>query len=57
MKHHIGQRVSYGGARCTIRYIGTIAKQKGEWLGVEWDARHRGKHHGVHEGVKYFDCE
>jgi dynactin complex subunit len=56
MTFHVGQRLSYGGQRCTVRYIGTVAKLKGEWLGVEWDERHRGKHHGEHDGVKYFEC-
>ena len=51
-----GQRVSYSGALCTVRYIGEVQGTKGQWIGVEWDDPARGKHDGSHEGVKYFDC-
>ncbi|KAL2430575.1 hypothetical protein ABEF95_011247 [Exophiala dermatitidis] len=53
---YIGQRRSYGGALCTVRYIGTLANTKGEWLGVEWDDVSRGKHDGQHEGRRIFHC-
>lgn len=56
MTFHVGQRLSYGGQRCTLRYVGPVSKLKGEWLGVEWDGRNRGKHRGEHDGVKYFEC-
>lgn len=51
-----GQRRSYSGAPCTVRYIGHVHGTKGQWLGVEWDDPQRGKHDGSHNGVKYFDC-
>lgn len=54
---HIGQRLSFAGALCTVRYIGTVKGTEGEWLGVEWDDPGRGKHVGGHEGVKYFKCK
>ena len=54
---YIGQRLSFSGALCTIRYIGLVQKTKGDWLGVEWDDPNRGKHNGSHDGVKYFDCQ
>ncbi|KFA52493.1 hypothetical protein S40293_05646 [Stachybotrys chartarum IBT 40293] len=54
--HHIGQRISYDGALCTVRYIGPVAGQTGSWLGVEWDDASRGKHDGSHKGVRYFTC-
>ncbi|KAL2416147.1 hypothetical protein ABEF91_004316 [Exophiala dermatitidis] len=53
---YIGQRRSYGRALCTVRYIGTLANTKGEWLGVEWDDVSRGKHDGQHEGRRIFHC-
>ena len=53
---YIGQRVSYGGDLCTIRYIGEVKGVKGEWLGVEWDDPSRGKHSGEVDGVRYFTC-
>ena len=53
----IGQRLSYSGARCTVRYIGPIEGTKGDWLGVEWDDPTRGKHSGEHQGIKYFECQ
>ncbi|KJZ78425.1 hypothetical protein HIM_02463 [Hirsutella minnesotensis 3608] len=52
----VGQRVSYGGALCTVRYVGDVAGTTGSWLGVEWDDASRGKHDGSHNGVRYFSC-
>jgi dynactin complex subunit len=52
----IGQRRSYDGALCTVRYIGEVAGASGSWLGVEWDDPSRGKHDGHHKGVRYFSC-
>lgn len=54
--HHVGRRLSYASARCTVRYFGEVQGTTGEWLGVEWDDHSRGKHDGSHGGVKYFDC-
>ncbi|KAM0287712.1 hypothetical protein ACHAQH_000243 [Verticillium albo-atrum] len=54
--HHLGQRLSYDGALCTVRYIGEVAGTTGTWLGVEWDDPSRGKHDGNHQGVRYFEC-
>jgi len=53
---YIGQRRSYGGALCSVRYHGPLSGTKGEWLGVEWDDPTRGKHDGVHEGQRIFQC-
>lgn len=52
----IGQRLSFDGALCTVRYIGEVAGTSGVWLGVEWDDGARGKHDGHHKGVRYFSC-
>ena len=49
----------------SIRYVGKIFNnpKAGDfiWIGVEWDfeAIHGGpgKHQGIVDGVKYFDCE
>lgn len=54
--HRIGQRVSYDGALCTVRFVGDVAGTVGTWLGVEWDDATRGKHDGCHKGVRYFSC-
>ncbi|KAL9484829.1 hypothetical protein ACSS6W_003618 [Trichoderma asperelloides] len=54
--HHIGQRISYDGAPCTVRYVGEVAGTTGGWLGVEWDDAARGKHDGSHKGTRYFTC-
>ncbi|KAF7548456.1 hypothetical protein G7046_g8666 [Stylonectria norvegica] len=51
-----GQRVSYDGALCTVRFVGEVAGTTGAWLGVEWDDPARGKHSGCHKGVQYFSC-
>ncbi|KAL2125284.1 hypothetical protein VTJ04DRAFT_1649 [Mycothermus thermophilus] len=53
----IGERRSYDGALCTVRYIGEVAGTTGSWLGVEWDDPSRGKHDGQHKGVRYFTCK
>ncbi|KAI5466189.1 hypothetical protein BGZ63DRAFT_375567 [Mariannaea sp. PMI_226] len=54
--YYTGQRISYDGALCTVRYIGEVAGTTGSWLGVEWDDPARGKHDGCHKGVRYFSC-
>ncbi|KAM6939614.1 tubulin-specific chaperone E [Xenentodon cancila] len=51
-----GRRVSCGGERATVRYVGPVPPTAGLWLGVEWDNPERGKHDGSHEGVQYFTC-
>lgn len=56
-EHHLGQRLSYDGALCTVRYIGDVGGTTGLWLGVEWDDPSRGKHDGAHKGTRYFNCE
>ncbi|KAI0148132.1 RNI-like protein [Hypoxylon sp. NC0597] len=52
----VGDRLSYDGAVCTVRYIGEVSGTSGTWLGVEWDDPGRGKHDGSHKGVRYFTC-
>lgn len=51
-----GRRISYDGALCTVRYCGSLPGTKGIWLGVEWDAPGRGKHDGIFQGKRYFEC-
>ncbi|EXJ85067.1 hypothetical protein A1O3_05742 [Capronia epimyces CBS 606.96] len=51
---YIGQRRSYAGALCTVRYIGPLSNTAGDWLGVEWDDASRGKHDGQYEGKRIF---
>lgn len=52
----LGQRRSFDGHLCTIRYVGTVQGTTGDWLGVEWDDATRGKHSGEHKGIRYFSC-
>lgn len=52
----IGQRLSYNGVLCTVRYVGEVSGTTGTWLGVEWDDPSRGKHDGSHKGTRYFEC-
>lgn len=54
---HIGQRLSFDSSLCTVRYVGEVAGTTGAWLGVEWDNASRGKHAGVHKGVRYLTCK
>ncbi|KAG4032483.1 hypothetical protein MFRU_007g03840 [Monilinia fructicola] len=50
--YRVGQRVSFQGQLCTIRYIGEVKDTEKEWLGVEWDDPSRGKN----DGKGYFEC-
>ncbi|KAI8606037.1 hypothetical protein EDD21DRAFT_410545 [Dissophora ornata] len=52
----VGQRVEAEHFRGTVRYVGEVPPTKGDWIGVEWDDKERGKHSGEHNGTKYFDC-
>lgn len=52
----VGRRVSCGGERATVRYVGPVPPTAGLWLGVEWDNPERGKHDGSHDGLQYFTC-
>lgn len=51
--YYVGQRVSFQGQPCTIRYIGEVKDTEKEWLGVEWDDPSRGKN----DGKGYFECK
>lgn len=53
--HHLGGRLSFSDALCTVRYIGPLPDQKGDWLGVEWDEPDRGKHNGHYKGKRLFE--
>ncbi|KAF9280409.1 hypothetical protein BGZ68_007251 [Mortierella alpina] len=52
----VGQRIESEYNRGTVRYIGPVPPTKGEWIGVEWDDKARGKHSGEHNGQQYFQC-
>ncbi|KFW77842.1 Tubulin-specific chaperone E [Manacus vitellinus] len=52
----LGRRVSCGTDYGTVRYMGSVARTSGIWLGVEWDDPQRGKHDGCYEGTQYFKC-
>ncbi|KAK8090021.1 hypothetical protein PG997_004982 [Apiospora hydei] len=56
-KAKVGDRLSYDGAVCTVRYLGEVAGTTGSWIGVEWDDASRGKHDGSHKGQRYFTCK
>lgn len=40
----------------TVRYFGPLDGTTGLWLGVEWDNSARGKHDGIKDGKRYFNC-
>ena len=52
----VGQRLIVGKHAATIRYIGSVDGQQGDWAGLEWDDPTRGKHDGSHGGTRYFTC-
>ncbi|KAL6768265.1 TFCE1 [Auxenochlorella protothecoides x Auxenochlorella symbiontica] len=54
----VGDRIVLQGThRGTIRYIGSVPNQAGEWTGVEWDDASRGKHDGCVAGQRLFTCQ
>jgi hypothetical protein len=52
----VGARLVIGRHKVTVKYVGPVAGQDGEWVGLEWDDADRGKHSGEHDGRHYFDC-
>ena len=57
MENYTGQRLSYEGHRCSVRYVGIVGGTDGVWLGVEWDEDTRGKHDGTVKDKRYFRCK
>ena len=52
-----GDRVeAVDGARGRVRWVGVVDGRDGEWIGIQWDERRRGKHDGVVDGKRYFTC-
>ncbi|KAJ7161512.1 hypothetical protein C8R43DRAFT_1063744 [Mycena crocata] len=51
-----GTRLCLAGHFGTIKFVGNIENTSGIWLGVEWDDPKRGKHDGVKDGKRYFNC-
>ncbi|KRZ75125.1 Tubulin-specific chaperone E [Trichinella papuae] len=51
----IGCRVRHRGARGVVKFCGKIGLLDGEWLGIDWDERSRGKHDGTYQNVRYFE--
>ncbi|KRX25058.1 Tubulin-specific chaperone E [Trichinella nelsoni] len=51
----IGCRVRHRGARGVVKFCGRIGSLDGEWLGIEWDEKSRGKHDGTYQNVRYFE--
>jgi hypothetical protein len=53
----LGSRIVVGDKYlATVRYIGPVDGQSGEWAGLEWDDPTRGKHDGSTGGRRYFQC-
>lgn len=52
----VGTRLAYAGYTGTVRFVGAVHGTSGIWLGVEWDDPKRGKHDGVKDGRRYFNC-
>lgn len=58
MELEIGDRLSYNGELCTVRFIGDIPAWPNDVaLGVEWDNLEKGKHDGSYKGIRYFESE
>ena len=54
----VGDRVQERGGeeQGSLRWRGTLEGTEGEWLGIEWDSRERGKHRGEYKGEQVFQC-
>lgn len=52
----VGTRLSHSGYIGTVRFVGQVDGTQGTWIGVEWDDPQRGKHDGVKDGKRYFNC-
>lgn len=52
----VGRRVCIGTYFGVVRYVGPIPGTESIWVGVEWDDSSRGKHNGIHNGVRYFNA-
>ncbi len=52
----VGARLQIGRDRATVRYVGPVDGQVGQWVGLEWDDPARGKHDGSTGGKQYFVC-
>jgi len=54
----LGDRIeSVDGFRGWVRYVGEVAgRREREWYGIEWDEEKRGKHDGIYDGYRYFEC-
>lgn len=50
----IGRRVCIGTYTGVVRYFGPIPGTESVWVGIEWDDSSRGKHDGIHNGIRYF---
>lgn len=53
---NIQDRVRLEGHNATVRYIGEVLGQAGDWVGLEWDVESRGKNDGSVKGHQYFRC-
>jgi len=50
----IGRKVNVSEFTGFARYVGPIPGTEDIWVGVEWDDPNRGKHDGIHNGIRYF---
>lgn len=48
-----GHRARVGAHRATVRYVGSVQGQEGQWVGLEWDEAGRGKHDGTVDGTRW----
>ena len=58
VNYNVGDRVRdlTDNERATVLYVGLVPPTSGEWLGVNWDSKDRGKHNGCNpkDGKRYF---
>ena len=50
----VGDRVQVAHHRATVKYVGEVEGQSGQWVGLDWDDASRGKNDGSTGGQAYF---
>ena len=59
----VGRRIENQNDYGTVKYHGKLLHHDEKqdpnqiWVGVQWDKASRGRHNGVVQGAKYFDCD
>ncbi|XP_050506565.1 tubulin-specific chaperone E [Diabrotica virgifera virgifera] len=53
-EYKVGKRIECNDNFGSIKYVGPVEGYPGNWLGIDWDDKDRGKHNGTVNGIRYF---